>query len=324
MRETAEQRTVFVGTSRYEPVIVQSAKDYNTLLHENATLRASIAELEELNKHDPLTGLYNRNAYRITLESEYGKVMLGETPAFGVARIDLDRFSWVNDFMGGHVFGDMYLSILGKMLTRQFRSAEGSAFRIGGDEFSLIIHSKELTKDSFSTMMSRIHGALNGTVLKEAIDVIGRANRLATGPTGKVDREGTIALKELIHGIVELRDNVNGAQDHFLEHGRGKMTQKQDFLRSLTHEHLERFDRYRNDTRVQNELNQTEQMERAETEKDLAHTLVRLFPNLTLSMAGVYVDNKTNLTPLAIDKKVDMMVGALKRKGGATVSSTSV
>jgi len=86
-------------------------------------------------KLDPFTGLYNRRTYddflsRLIEENRSARKYLS------LAMIDIDHFKCVNDLYG-HAAGDRVLLFLSQIL--KGIQAEGiHAFRIGGDEFSII------------------------------------------------------------------------------------------------------------------------------------------------------------------------------------------
>lgn len=87
-------------------------------------------------RSDPLTGLGNRRAFRERLDSEverarrYGRDL-------SLVVLDVDRFKSVNDTLG-HQAGDRLLARLAGLLQRNRRMEDG-AFRIGGDEFALVL-----------------------------------------------------------------------------------------------------------------------------------------------------------------------------------------
>jgi diguanylate cyclase (GGDEF)-like protein len=92
------------------------------------TLQQEIADLAE---RDSLTGLHNRRAFAIRLES----ALAGGAPVT-VASIDLDGFKKANDEFGHHA-GDEVLVEVAKRLGTVAVSA-ASVARLGGDEFALI------------------------------------------------------------------------------------------------------------------------------------------------------------------------------------------
>ena len=85
---------------------------------------------------DPLTGLLNRRALDRDLRRErarasrYGR-------RFSVMVVDLDGLKTVND-RDGHLAGDLYLRSLADALRQILRSGD-EAYRIGGDEFVVLL-----------------------------------------------------------------------------------------------------------------------------------------------------------------------------------------
>ncbi len=83
---------------------------------------------------DSLTGLSNRRALLLRLD----EVFAVEPPAGSLLLLfDLDGFKAYNDTFG-HSAGDMLLSRLGARLRRSI-AARGEAFRLGGDEFCILM-----------------------------------------------------------------------------------------------------------------------------------------------------------------------------------------
>ena len=95
------------------------------------------AQLSERVVTDPLTGLLNRHALVPTLERAIGRAAAEGVPA-AIALVDLDRFKRVND-EHGHEVGDIVLQGLGALLRSRMRPGD-AAFRIGGDEFLVVLH----------------------------------------------------------------------------------------------------------------------------------------------------------------------------------------
>jgi diguanylate cyclase (GGDEF)-like protein len=85
---------------------------------------------------DPLTGLYNRRLFSETFEKELNRGRRYGSP-LGLVVLDLHRFKEVND-KHGHPRGDEVLRAAGATLKKALRTSD-SAFRIGGDEFALLL-----------------------------------------------------------------------------------------------------------------------------------------------------------------------------------------
>jgi diguanylate cyclase (GGDEF)-like protein len=85
---------------------------------------------------DPLTGLYNRRLFAETFEKELNRARRYTQP-LGLVTLDLHRFKEVND-KHGHPRGDEVLRAAAATLKKALRTSD-SAFRIGGDEFALLL-----------------------------------------------------------------------------------------------------------------------------------------------------------------------------------------
>jgi diguanylate cyclase (GGDEF)-like protein len=85
---------------------------------------------------DPLTGLYNRRLFGEAFEKELNRARRYGLP-LGLVVLDLHRFKEVND-KHGHPRGDGVLRAAATTLKSALRTSD-SAFRIGGDEFALLL-----------------------------------------------------------------------------------------------------------------------------------------------------------------------------------------
>ena len=85
---------------------------------------------------DPLTGLYNRRLFEEQFEKELNRARRYGLP-LGIVILDLHRFKEVNDKYG-HPRGDEVLRAAAATLQKALRTSD-SAFRIGGDEFALLL-----------------------------------------------------------------------------------------------------------------------------------------------------------------------------------------
>lgn len=109
-----------------------------------STLKARVdeatAQLAHLALHDALTGLPNRRAFEEALdEAMVLSRRAGDRDA--LCFIDLDRFKVVND-TAGHAAGDELLRLVGQLLRAHVRASD-QIYRIGGDEFVLILRACE-------------------------------------------------------------------------------------------------------------------------------------------------------------------------------------
>jgi diguanylate cyclase (GGDEF)-like protein len=95
-----------------------------------------VEQLRALAERDPLTGLLNRRTFMRKLEREVDRARRYDR-ALALALCDLDHFKALND-THGHPAGDDALRHLAEVLETGLRGGD-SAFRIGGDEFALLL-----------------------------------------------------------------------------------------------------------------------------------------------------------------------------------------
>lgn len=96
----------------------------------------ALKELQRNAVTDALTGLYNRRLFAESFEKELNRARRYGQP-LGLVMLDLHRFKEVND-THGHPRGDEVLQAAATTLKRALRTSD-SAFRIGGDEFALLL-----------------------------------------------------------------------------------------------------------------------------------------------------------------------------------------
>lgn len=94
------------------------------------------AHVRDLAYRDPLTGLYNRKAFRERLEQELDRAKRCDGK-FAVLFLDLDNFKEINDRFG-HDTGDQALVMIAHVLQNELRANDMVA-RLGGDEFTILL-----------------------------------------------------------------------------------------------------------------------------------------------------------------------------------------
>ncbi len=116
-----------------------------------------LMEYEELKKlqinaaTDPLTGLYNRRLFEDHFERELNRA-LRYGQHLTLVMLDLHQFKEVNDRYG-HQRGDLLLRTVAATLRKSLRTSD-YAFRIGGDEFALLLVQSE--KDQAAILAHRV------------------------------------------------------------------------------------------------------------------------------------------------------------------------
>jgi diguanylate cyclase (GGDEF)-like protein len=116
-----------------------------------------LMEYEELKKlqinaaTDPLTGLYNRRLFEDHFERELNRA-LRYSQHLALVMLDLHQFKEVNDRYG-HQRGDLLLRTVAATLRKSLRTSD-YAFRIGGDEFALLLVQSD--KDQAAILAQRV------------------------------------------------------------------------------------------------------------------------------------------------------------------------
>jgi diguanylate cyclase (GGDEF)-like protein len=93
-------------------------------------------QMRFLADHDPLTNLLNRRSFVQQLDAEVSRSRRYERP-LALVIFDLDELKTVNDTQG-HAAGDEALKLVADALRRTIRTGD-NAYRIGGDEFAVIL-----------------------------------------------------------------------------------------------------------------------------------------------------------------------------------------
>jgi diguanylate cyclase (GGDEF)-like protein len=110
-----------------------------------------VHELRFLADHDPLTRLLNRRAFVDRLEGEVARATRYDR-SVGLVLCDLDAFKQLNDRFG-HAAGDEALQMFARIVRKALRKPD-DAFRIGGDEFALLL--AEASDDDAREVVQRV------------------------------------------------------------------------------------------------------------------------------------------------------------------------
>ncbi len=101
-----------------------------------AELEAANAALEQLARHDPLTGLYNRRAFDERVDVAVASAKRSGAPV-SLLMVDADHFKSINDRFG-HETGDDVLKMLATLLKDRLRETD-CVGRMGGEEFAVLL-----------------------------------------------------------------------------------------------------------------------------------------------------------------------------------------
>ncbi len=93
--------------------------------------------IEQLGMLDGLTGISNRRAFDIQLQSEWNHA-LKEQAVLSMMMMDIDNFKSYNDQFG-HPQGDLILQSIAGILKAETKHSSNMVFRYGGEEFAVIL-----------------------------------------------------------------------------------------------------------------------------------------------------------------------------------------
>jgi diguanylate cyclase (GGDEF)-like protein len=114
---------------------------------------------------DPLTGLYNRRLF-----DEYCEKELNRAKRYGhqlaIVILDVHKLKEVNDHHG-HLQGDQILQLAAATLRKTLRASD-FAFRIGGDEFALLL--PQTDSEQATTLCRRVRAQYEGDVSSLKLD----------------------------------------------------------------------------------------------------------------------------------------------------------
>lgn len=111
-----------------------------------------LAEAQANAKMDALTGVRNRQAYLSMVSNMDHRITDGTQPPFAMVMLDVNDLKKIND-TEGHKAGDQWLRNACKTICDIF--SHSPVFRIGGDEFAVIVQGSDY--DHLEELMEKVH-----------------------------------------------------------------------------------------------------------------------------------------------------------------------
>jgi diguanylate cyclase (GGDEF)-like protein len=124
------------------------------------------SQLNELSRHDSLTGILNRRAFLEQCNTEQARHLRHQRP-LSMILIDIDHFKKVNDTYG-HAAGDAVLIGVCDTVQALLRNSDALG-RIGGEEFAILLPETGIT--SAHTLAERIRNGVAETKMMGGLEV---------------------------------------------------------------------------------------------------------------------------------------------------------
>jgi diguanylate cyclase (GGDEF)-like protein len=137
--------------------VLQALRIFANHAMEALAVATQLAETRFLADHDPLSRLLNRRALLHALQESGERA---EDRNLALVFLDLDNFKQIND-RHGHVIGDRVLEKFGSLLNEHVRT-EDRAFRVGGDEFALLL--SEAGEPDAREVVARVIDAMESNI----------------------------------------------------------------------------------------------------------------------------------------------------------------
>lgn len=147
------------GSSYWIKIIIEPEYDNQGNIIGFTSLRQDVSDkkrIYELSITDGLTSLYNRRYFN-EVSSKILKNNIRDNKTFGFILLDIDHFKKINDTYG-HQVGDKVLISVSKVLEKIFKRKSDIVFRLGGEEFGIIVTTK--TKDDVILLAEKTRQAV--------------------------------------------------------------------------------------------------------------------------------------------------------------------
>ena len=125
------------------PRLIVGVNDIDAQVRQEEEYSRRLAQARIEANIDALTGVKNRNAYRVYEERLNAQIEIGRAPDFAITILDVNDLKKVND-TEGHKAGDQYLRDACKIICTTFKRSP--VFRVGGDEFCVLSQGDDLAR----------------------------------------------------------------------------------------------------------------------------------------------------------------------------------
>ena len=192
----AQRIGIVALTSRLRPAytvedgaFLRTVIGHAALAIQNATMYQFI---DTLSRIDPLTGLQNRREFdRLLQQALVDAQQAGQQVSLIMA--DIDHFKRINDRFG-HQEGDRALQQIGRLIQSVPRRATDGAFRIGGEEFALLMGNTD--KSGAVALSETLRGVTEGARFLASGGPVTVSLGVATFPEDGIDATALVAAAD--------------------------------------------------------------------------------------------------------------------------------
>jgi diguanylate cyclase (GGDEF)-like protein len=210
---------------------------FQFLIGELLTSKRRSEALQRIAKTDELTGLANRERFRIRLGDRVAAAK-ADGASFGVMLIDLDRFKEVNDTLGHH-YGDQLLRELGPRLVETV-GPDGLVARLGGDEFGVLPPLSASEPEAIEQLAHRLVACAQEPIVVEEMTLqVGASVGIARFPTDGDDANTLLRRADI--AMYSAKDGHHGVKVYAPEtdhHSVRRLSVISDFRRALERDEL--------------------------------------------------------------------------------------
>lgn len=209
--DDADNKAMYIMLSGEKDVFADKDMLFSNIFGQMEVVARNISlyyEIRQMSIMDALTGIYNRRYLNVYFNDNF--INSDTKKDVAAAMVDIDFFKSINDTYG-HLFGDMAIKTVAKLINISAKANGGAAFRYGGEEFVIILEGKSLSEAA--RIMEELRVSIKNTPVQSGDTVINLNVSI-----------GVTAYPEITKDISTLIDRADKAMYYSKQHGRDRLT----------------------------------------------------------------------------------------------------
>ena len=163
--------TIMINLS-IKTIALENGTHFLCIAYESTYDLPTIDDLHKAADHDSLTGLYNRNYMSLELNRAADRCRRNPDRHAAIIRINLDRFSSMNDKYG-HSACDAILVEIAERITARLRKSD-LACRLSGDEFAILAY--DVKPEMVETVAQAFHSRISAPMTIEGKEITAQSS----------------------------------------------------------------------------------------------------------------------------------------------------